>query len=160
MSNWCTIPIKRVSLNRFDMLRLPDGTPTYYILEGKTPVPVFDLMTWARWIETANRHVKDEMVNECRVSTVFLGIDHGWHGAPLLFETMVFCPSQYHADHEYMQRYGTWDEAEKGHEEIKGMLILNELFREVGKSDVHIESSGKIKLSKAESMVNRLKKHK
>lgn len=47
------------------------------------------------------------------VSTVFLGLDHGWgEGPPILFETMVFGGP---LDQE-MERYCTWDEAVAGHE--------------------------------------------
>lgn len=49
------------------------------------------------------------------VSTVFLGLDHQYgDGPPLLFETMVFGGP---LDHE-MNRYSTWNEAEKGHQEM------------------------------------------
>lgn len=30
------------------------------------------------------------MIGEAKVSTVFLGFDHGWEGEPVLWETMVF----------------------------------------------------------------------
>ena len=50
-----------------------------------------DLMKWARWYETADRHVGDDLIKGARVSTVFLGIDHSFHnGPPILWETMVF----------------------------------------------------------------------
>ena len=48
-----------------------------------------------------------------QVSTVFLGLDHGYdNGPPVLFETLVFGGL---LDGE-MERYCTWDEAEQGHE--------------------------------------------
>lgn len=50
------------------------------------------------------------------VSTVWLGLDHGWgDGKPLIFETMVFGGSM--AD-ELCQRYSTEAEAEAGHREV------------------------------------------
>jgi hypothetical protein len=62
-----------------------------YILQGRNVVPAADLMSWARWFETADRHVANEQIGACRVSTVFLGLDHSFgDGSPLLFETMVF----------------------------------------------------------------------
>ncbi len=84
-----------------------------YILEGKTPVPESDLMTWATWLETADRQVSKDEKDEVKVSTVFLGLDHrfGGDGPPILFETMVF-GGQHDQD---QKRYCTWEEAEEGH---------------------------------------------
>jgi len=93
-----------------------------YVLDGKTPVRESDLIKWAKWFETANRRVrndvatvkfKGEKVGEVRVSTVFLGLDHSFgDGPPLLFETMVFGGP---LDQE-MDRCSTWEAAEKMHE--------------------------------------------
>lgn len=66
------------------------------------------------------------------VSTVWLGIDHGWgEGPPLIFETMVFSGrlnrwmkgiydvKRWYYRETYDQiRYHTEDEAEKGHEKM------------------------------------------
>ena len=83
-----------------------------YILDGQQPVAC-DLMTWARWFERARRHVAVDPLNNGRVSTVFLGLDHrfGDEGPPILFETMVFGGV---LDGE-MRRYSTWEEAAHGH---------------------------------------------
>lgn len=64
----------------------------YYILKGKDPVPC-DLMDGAVWLEGAkeSRIVKQEMVGDSKISTVFLGLDHSFgEGPPLLFETLIF----------------------------------------------------------------------
>lgn len=84
-----------------------------YILRDKTVVPEPDLLTWGRWLETADRQVANTLVGDVRVSTVFLGLDHsfGDDRPPILFETMVFGGSL----EDEMDRYATWDEAEKGH---------------------------------------------
>jgi hypothetical protein len=85
-----------------------------YILDGKTPVPAADLMTWAKWFETANRHVASTEVGNMRVSTVFLGLNHQYgSGPPLLFETMIFGGPE---DAEYQDRCSTWEEAEAMHQ--------------------------------------------
>jgi hypothetical protein len=82
-----------------------------YILDGKRPARV-DTLTWARWFEDAdNRRVAEDTIGEARVSTVFLGLDHGYHGTPILFETMVF-GGPFDGEQE---RYATYDEAEAGH---------------------------------------------
>ena len=82
-----------------------------YILDGQTPVPC-DLLTWAKWFETAERHVAETTVGDVKVSTVFLGLDHRESGPPILFETMVFGGP---LDQE-QDRYATWQEAEQGHQ--------------------------------------------
>lgn len=88
--------------------------PRHYILVGRTPMAV-DLMTWARMFEKNDRHVGiDHVTDACRVSTVFLGLDHGFgRGDPVLFETMIFGGP---LDGE-MERYSTYDQAERGHAE-------------------------------------------
>lgn len=80
-----------------------------YILEGTTPVPCDDLMEWARWMETAKRHVSDETYCDVRVSTVFLGLDHNFDGKgpPVLFETLVFGGEL----NDEMDRCSTYEEA-------------------------------------------------
>lgn len=83
-----------------------------YILVGHQPVVCRDLLTWARWFETADRQVRDSFQGDVRVSTVFLGLDHGWGDTPALFETMVFI----NGDGGDMERYATWEEAEAGHD--------------------------------------------
>ena len=86
----------------------------HYILEGKNPIES-DLMTWGKWFETADRHVAKFEDKDIFISTVFLGIDHSFgDGPPVLFETMVFGGEL----DEEMNRYTTWEDAEKGHEEM------------------------------------------
>jgi len=83
-----------------------------YILNGKEVIKCNDLMKWAKWFEKADRHVAKDTVNDSDISTVFLGLDHQFgSGPPLLFETLVFGGT---LDQE-MDRYETWDQAEKGH---------------------------------------------
>lgn len=89
----------------------------HYILDGHTPVPVRELMKWATWYQTADRHVADTRIGHIRISTVFLSIDHGFDDrqAPILFETMVFGGGELN---ETMFRYATWDEAAAGHQDV------------------------------------------
>lgn len=84
-----------------------------YILEGKQPKLVEDVIEWGQWFETAERQVaKTELPNGVRISTVFLGLDHNFSGGiPILFETMIFGGKH----DQYQERYATWDEAESGH---------------------------------------------
>jgi hypothetical protein len=88
-----------------------------YILDGHEPVEEPDFLTWARWFETADRHVRDSFQGDVRVSTVFLGLDHNFgdlFGRPILFETMAFVGHESVAQ----DRYRTWEEAEAGHARI------------------------------------------
>lgn len=91
-----------------------------YILDGHAPVPEPDANKWGRWFETADRKVALDHVGFVDVSTVFLGLNHGFHGGvPLLFETMIFGGPL--ADSCW--RYATWDEAVAGHERALAMAM-------------------------------------
>lgn len=92
----------------------------YYDREGN-PVPdnegylLFD----------TDRQVADWYSGDVRVSTVYLGLDHGWGGGrPVIFETLVFGgPLE-----GEMDRYCTEHEALVGHREmvarVKAALAL------------------------------------
>lgn len=87
-------------------------------------------MEWAREFEKfQDRIVAHDDVDGRLVSTVFLGLDHGFgSGPPVLFETMVFSNEtktfrwstherEYHEELD-QRRYCTWAEAVAGHAEI------------------------------------------
>jgi hypothetical protein len=85
-----------------------------YILVNGQPVPEPDTRKWGTWMEKARqeRVVSQTMVGDVKVSTVFLGLDHGWNEArPLIYETMVFGGPL----DEEQERYSTREEAEAGH---------------------------------------------
>ena len=70
-----------------------------YILNEKgEPVVEPDLLTWGRWLQDHDdlRIVKQEWIENVRVSTVFLGLDYNWRlrGPPVLWETMTFSNSK------------------------------------------------------------------
>lgn len=89
----------------------------HYKLEGHKAVECEDPMEWAKWFETAERKVELTERGDVSVSTVFLGLDHGFSfshaetGPPIVFETLVF-GGEHDGD---MTRCSTWDEAVKGH---------------------------------------------
>lgn len=85
-----------------------------WVLEGHEPVRAADLLSWAQWMEKGLQVVaRTEVVPGAVVSTVFLGLDHGYgRGPPLVFETMAFLPG---GDRELLGRYSTWAAAERGH---------------------------------------------
>ena len=84
-----------------------------YVLRGHEAVPEPDLLRWAEWFETADRHVDVTEIGDAKVSTVFLGLNHSFGDEPpTLFETMIFGGS--HDGHQ--ARCATWDEAVQMHE--------------------------------------------
>ena len=88
-----------------------DG-PAMYVLDGKTPRRVRDVLEWAQCYGSKERQLAVDRVGGVTVSTIFLGIDSPLLGPPLLFETMVFG-----GKHDRAQsRYETYDEALAGHQ--------------------------------------------
>ena len=91
--------------------------PDTYILEGHTPVPCDDILTWAKWLQANEdkRRVAIDEINSATISTVFLGLNHAFgYGPPLIFETMVFTPPSSHSEC-YCARCSTWNEALEQH---------------------------------------------
>ena len=102
-------------------------------LEDRQIVPC-TLTEWATWDpEHAKRIIGRHETETHLVSTVFLGLDHGWIGLdtrPIWFETMIFDKTQRReleldgkltgtwtiGDAIYEKRYSTLKEAEQGHE--------------------------------------------
>lgn len=86
---------------------------TYYILDGKKPVPVDDSIVWDKWFDNRKNWIVDKTtIGDSGIDTVFLGINHrDGEGEPILFETMIFGGDE----DGYQERYCTWDEAVEGH---------------------------------------------
>lgn len=87
----------------------------YKLDDNRNPVPctMLDLALWEGSGEEKRRVAWTE-VGDRQVSTVFLGLEHGWRdGKPVLFETMVRTAGKW----DDQRRYCTWDEAVAGHEE-------------------------------------------
>lgn len=92
-----------------------------YVLDANgDPRPEPDLLTWARWFETADRQVALDLIGEVRISTVFLGIDHNYYvdSPPILFETMIFGGRF----NEWEERYATRAEALAGHNRVLALV--------------------------------------
>jgi hypothetical protein len=86
-----------------------------YILKDRKPMKVEgrELLGWRRWMQMNERHVAETKINDVRVSTVFLGVDHNFFddGPPLLFETVIFG-----GPHDgWQKRSPTWEQAETIH---------------------------------------------
>jgi hypothetical protein len=93
-----------------------------YILDNdNNPVPCDDTIEWGKFFENNDRRrvAATELGPDITISTVFLGLDHRFgEGNPVLFETMVF-GGEYD---QYTERYCTWGEAERGHEQAVAMV--------------------------------------
>jgi hypothetical protein len=86
----------------------------YYVLKGNVAFEEPDLIKWAQLFQKADRKVRHDIIQGASISTVFLGIDHAFHGQekPVLFETMVFGGA---LDQE-TSRCCTWEQAELMHQ--------------------------------------------
>ena len=93
-----------------------DGTPYE---EGEEQQFYKDFVNWDL------RQVALDLIGNIRISTVWLGMDHGFLlEKPIIFETMVFShPKSGYGD--WCERYCTEDEALAGHYKIL-QEILNE----------------------------------
>jgi len=97
----------------------------YYILDEHHKPIETDTDSWADWMDPKERRrlvaadfLHQGTPDEIHVSTVFLGIDHGYgeHHVPVLFETMVF-GLEGEIPGELQRRYTNWDDAVAGHNE-------------------------------------------
>lgn len=86
-----------------------------------------DEITYEQWGELHANHeyrrVALDTIGPYRVSTIWLGLNHGGpYGPPLIFETMVFSVNEwdepgFHGLHDFdRHRYSTEQEAVAGHE--------------------------------------------
>jgi hypothetical protein len=91
----------------------------YYKLEGQTPVAVESFMEWSLWMMSAKTTVMINELNDCIISTRFVGIDlnpgsSNSNSQPMVFETLVMGGS---LDGK-KNLYPTWDDAIQGHLKI------------------------------------------
>ncbi len=94
----------------------------YYILKDKKVVAVDSVVEWAKSFESTSRQVAIDVVDDIKISTVFLGLDHRFEGEgePIVFETMIFG-----GEHDqYQERYCTWNEAVEGHKKAVELVSL------------------------------------
>lgn len=94
----------------------------YYTLDDNdNPVPCDDVLTWGKWFgQPVNRHLADDTINGCRISTVFLGLDHSFgSGQPVLWETMIFGGTH----DQYQDRYTSKADALEGHKKAVALVV-------------------------------------
>jgi len=99
-----------------------------YILKHRKPVPCADLFKWAKAFEVRrSRRIRVTYLDKVKISTVFLCLDHGWDGIPMLFETMIFGLPDTDDDFEFQTRCTTHRQALKMHKNAvlfaKGYLL-------------------------------------
>lgn len=85
----------------------------YVLDENNKPVPEPDVLTWAAWLQSEDRHVGYDSIGDALVSTVFLGINSRWlgNGDPILWETMILGGPL----DGYQERYCSHEDAVQGH---------------------------------------------
>ena len=88
-----------------------------YLLANRIPVPCPNWLEWKAFMKNGDRAVRvDQVTDDIRVSTMFLGLDDDRSGMrepePLLFETVVRGGEW----NQYKERYSSWTEAEEGHQ--------------------------------------------
>ncbi len=99
--------------------------PHYYTLnDNKEPIPTDDILVWGVWFgEERLKHAITTIVQDVPkicVSTIFLGIDHGFDLGreetyrPVLWETMIYQGNHFWDD---QWRYHDYVEAVIGHAE-------------------------------------------
>ncbi|HDS1530812.1 TPA: hypothetical protein QEK88_000632 [Stenotrophomonas maltophilia] len=105
----------------------------HYRLNGRRAVAC-GVAEWAVWFETADRRVSETWIDDIRVSTVVLGLDHNAvpGGDPALFETMVFVDGEPNS----VRRYFIWEEAEAGHAQT-----VAEIRREMERAEVGAQAA-------------------
>lgn len=79
-----------------------------------------------------NRTIKQEDVTykdkKYLISTVDLGLDHSFgEGPPLYWETMIFPEGEW--GDLYCERYSSIEDAKKGHEKAKELLMSGEIVK-------------------------------
>jgi hypothetical protein len=103
-----------------------------WMLNGKVPEACLDLDRWARWFEKANRQIaRTELLGgELVVLTTFRPFSDRrgrFDPPPMLFETAVYGESYLGQmlrrpatmrDRIETRCYATWEESERGHDEI------------------------------------------
>ena len=108
--------------------------PHLYILDDKgepVALPVStgviggddeSFLKWGELIRSESRRVASETIDGLFVSTVFLGVDHGWGDGPaILWETMIFADKAndgHPLDKEQMRCSGSREQALAMHQKM------------------------------------------
>jgi len=85
----------------------------YKLDEDNNPIEC-SMREYTKWLDKnpTKKAVRQEEIGKSYVSTVFLGLDHGYkQGIPVLYETMIFGGKH----DQYQERYTSLEDAVKGH---------------------------------------------
>lgn len=76
------------------------------------------LNQWSLSRELGDPNIEKDRINGYRISTVWLGLNHGWGDCLQIFETMIFEDTENGdcAFDTYQERYSTLEEAREGHQ--------------------------------------------
>jgi hypothetical protein len=105
--------------------------PRYFVLDPTGEPIESTLAEWGTWLQHAHteRRLRHTLIDpDVSVSTVFLGLDHGWilGDPPALWETMIFGGSL----NGYQERYSSREAALLGHE-VAVELALSKVEPEI-----------------------------
>src|SRR3546814_17689067 len=97
ISDWssdvCSSDLREMELGYSFSMAIPRPPRLmHYKLDGRRSVPCDSLVEWSMWMAEGDRCVEGTWIDDVRISTVFLGLDHN-HALgvdPLLFDTTVF----------------------------------------------------------------------
>lgn len=95
----------------------------WYILKYKKPI-LATSDEYTKWYKKnpKQRIIKQEIVNNHKISTVFLGLDHRYNeDVSILWETMIFGKNY----EDYQERYSSHKDAVIGHKKA-AKIVLNE----------------------------------
>jgi len=89
--------------------------------QDRNPLPLDDVDILRNIVADKDRRVDLTYVNDAEISTVFLGLEHGFGQSiyPVLYETMVF---EGNPEYEPCWRYTSEEEAKIGH--LKAVALL------------------------------------
>jgi hypothetical protein len=96
------------------------------------PVPCDSMLEYSAWLGTLNEEIRTpvgyivgkDSLDDCEVSTVYLGIDHSFRGEHVLWETMVFGGES----DMYQERYTSHADAVAGHARVCDAVRAGEIL--------------------------------
>ena len=123
-------------------MKTKSKTLTYILDNNGNVIPEEDSLKWSKWMDFgnvgSNRIIRQTQIGGYLISTVFLGLDHGFSMSnddnedPVVFETMIFfdnnkdivkkLPDEY--NREAMWRYKYIQEAIFNHDGLVNCLYL------------------------------------
>lgn len=103
----------------------------YYDKEGKR----ISLEEYANLMENFEyRQIDRTHIGKYRISTIWMGLNYNFYSNDeedkFIFETMIFCEDEENEFHNWEKRYGTLEEAKKGHIEAVNLIKGKQMKKE------------------------------